>query len=105
MSIDLRTITGKLVDTAGGPVAPRKTEAKKTSHQPPSSDSLALTDTVTRLKQAEQALGSGSVIDTALVARVAEALQAGTYEIDAERIAEKIIELESQFPNLEDKDG
>ncbi|HEB78678.1 MAG TPA: flagellar biosynthesis anti-sigma factor FlgM [Methylothermaceae bacterium] len=104
MTIDLRAVTGRAIDsTTGGPSPTRKTESKKNA-QPSTSDSLALTDTVARLMEAEQALSSGSVIDMELVARVAQALQEGSYEIDAERIAEKLLELEHQLPAEADGD-
>ncbi len=105
MTIDLRALTGRAVDSAvGGPNAARKTEGKKNPQQT-ASDSVALTDMASRLMEAEQALGSGSVVDMALVSRVAQALQEGSYEIDAERIAEKILELESRLPAEVGDDG
>ncbi len=105
MTIDLRALTGRAVgSTVGGAETARKTEGKKKPQQN-ASDSLALTDVASRLMEAERALGSGSVVDMALVSRVAQALQDGSYEIDAERIAEKILELESRLPAEVGDDG
>ncbi len=105
MTIDLRALIGRGVgSTVGGTETTRKMEAKKNPQQP-ASDSLALTDVASRLMAAERALGSGSVVDMALVSRVAQALEDGSYEIDAERIAEKILELEAQLPGEAGDDG
>ncbi|BCX87688.1 negative regulator of flagellin synthesis FlgM [Methylomarinovum tepidoasis] len=97
MTINLRALTGKLEPTNTGPGAPHKPETKTGARQS-DSDSLALTDTATRLKEAEQALSRADVIDMARVTRVANALQDGSYQIDAEQIAEKLLELDSQLP-------
>lgn len=101
MPIDLRPVTGKAIDPAPGkPTALRPDASQKTDGRTAESDSIALTDAASRLKQAQAALASAAVVDTELVARVAGMLQAGTYEIDAEHIAEKIIEMERQLsPN------
>jgi|GEM_PF-2000249 len=101
MSIDLRTITGKAVDPPAKPSPSRKETRSQAGDSPPASDSVQLTDVAAKLKQAQEALAAGSVIDTDLVARVADALQSGSYKIDAEQIAEKMIEMERQLPGAE----
>ncbi len=106
MAIDLRTVTGKAVDPATGkPLSRQKTPAETSSESPAQADAVSLTDAATKLREASQAFVSEAVIDTALVARVASALNAGTYEIDAEQIAAKIIEMEAQLPAEEMSDG
>ncbi len=101
MSIDLRSITGKTVDPTLKPSAAGKEARQHGGERSSVSDSVQITDVATRIKQAAEAMATGVVIDTDLVSRVANALQSGTYEIDAERIAEKIVELEGQLPGLE----
>ncbi len=100
MSIDLRSVTGKAVDPTAKPSASRKQARPQGDNKSPSSDLVELTDVAARLKQAEEAMVTGNVINTDLVARVAGALQSGTYEIDAEHIAEKMIEMERRLPDL-----
>ncbi len=97
MTINLRRVTGKLEPANTGPQAPRKTGTGAGARRH-DTDSLALTDAAARLKAAEQALSRADVIDMARVTRVANALQDGSYQIDAEQIAEKLLELDSQLP-------
>ncbi len=104
MPIDLRPVTGGVIDPATGkPAALRPSSTQKTDGRTAESDSVALTDTAARLKQAQAALASAAVIDAELVARVANQLAAGTYEIDAEHIAEKIIEMERQLASKSER--
>ncbi len=104
MPIDLRSVTGRAIDPATGkPAALRPNSTQQTDDRSAESDSVVLTETAARLKQAQAALASAAVVDTELVARVAAMLQAGTYEIDAERIAEKIIEIERQLAPKEER--
>ncbi|MCX8048205.1 MAG: flagellar biosynthesis anti-sigma factor FlgM [Methylohalobius sp.] len=99
MPIDLRSVTGKaVVPISDKSQTPRANALPKSeTGQTAEADSLALTDIASRLKQAQAALANAPVIDLELVARVANQLEAGTYEINAERIAEKIIEMERQL--------
>lgn len=104
MPIDLRPVPGKVIDPATGkPAALRPNLPQQADGRTEASDSVALTDAAARLKQAQAALASAAVINTELVARVAGMLQAGTYEIDAEHIAEKIIEMERQLSRKGDQ--
>ncbi|GAB6067186.1 hypothetical protein JCM13664_05040 [Methylothermus subterraneus] len=97
MPIDLRPVTGKAIEPAPGkPQATRPSVSPRPENQT-ESDAVALTEAAARLKQAQAALASAAVVDTELVARVAQQLASGTYRIDAERIAEKIIEMERQL--------
>ncbi len=105
MSIDLRSITGKVMDPTLKTSAGKKEMPQQGKGKSPVSDSVEITDVATRLKQAAEAMASGALVDTDLVSRVADSLQAGTYEIDAERIAEKLIEMEGQLPGLEVVNG
>ncbi|BCX82916.1 negative regulator of flagellin synthesis FlgM [Methylomarinovum caldicuralii] len=97
MMINLRAVTGKPEPANTGPRALRRLETQTGARQS-DGDSLALTDAAARLKEAEQALSRAEVIDMARVTRVANALQDGSYQIDAEQIAEKLLELDSQLP-------
>jgi negative regulator of flagellin synthesis FlgM len=67
--------------------------------QPINNESLNFnaTDTAKKLKHALAATGSEPVIDTARIEAVKQQLESGTYIIDAEKIAAKIIESENHF--------
>jgi negative regulator of flagellin synthesis FlgM len=97
MPIDLRPVTSKAIDPATGKPQTRALSAAQESEKRAESDAVELTDAATRLKQAQAALASAEVVDTERVARVAQQLALGTYEIDAERIAEKLIEMELEL--------
>ncbi|XSG84381.1 MAG: flagellar biosynthesis anti-sigma factor FlgM [Methylohalobius sp. ZOD2] len=95
MPIDLRPITGKTIDPATDKsTVSRKHAPQNTDNRSRELDSVALTDTAAQLKQA---MASAAVINTTLIERVAGQLEAGTYEIDAEHIAEKMIEMERRL--------
>lgn len=106
MAIDLRSVTGKAIDPVTGKSPSLRKAAPDSSESSVSqSDTVALTETAAKLREAGQTLVANSVIDSELVARVANALQSGDYEIDAERIAEKILELEKKLPAVVTGDG
>ncbi len=60
----------------------------------PGGDLVKLTDTASSLQQIEKQMASEPAVDPARVAAVKDALAAGDYKIDAERVAEKFIEVE-----------
>ena len=60
-------------------------------------ESFIATDTAKKIREALTATGSEPVIDNARIEAVKHQLEAGTYTVDAEKIAEKMIELEQQF--------
>lgn len=101
MAIDLRSVTnnpGKTgttktasVQTAGKPKGSSRSE-----HAP--ADSVKISLTSFSIQQAEQALASVPIVNANHVAEVSYALNNGDYEINAEQVAEKIIELEQQLP-------
>ncbi len=61
-------------------------------------DSLKFTETAKELKQAFAALDSVPVINSARVKQARDAITAGTYQVDAEKIAEKMVQFEKSLP-------
>ena len=61
------------------------------------SDAVAFTDTASALKQAERALESEPVVDSARVERIRSALADGSYEVDPQRIADNMVDMESSL--------
>lgn len=59
-----------------------------------SDDRVTLTDTASRLKDIEQQLSKGSSVDNARVAEVQSAINSGDYNVDADRIADKMLAFE-----------
>lgn len=60
----------------------------------PSSDTVSLTDGAARLKRLEQTLTSVPVVDQARVAAIKQLVSTGHYEVDAERVAQKLLNFE-----------
>jgi len=54
-------------------------------------------NTEEKLKTLEQQLGQESVVNEQKVAHVRAALQSGSYQVDPEKIAEKMLDLESNI--------
>jgi negative regulator of flagellin synthesis FlgM len=59
-----------------------------------STDHLTLTDSARSLQKIEEAIAKAPVVDTAKVAAVKQALSAGTYQIDAGRVADGLLQFE-----------
>lgn len=59
------------------------------------SDTVSLTDTAARLKELEMGLASQPVVDTQRVQSVQSAINDGTFEVDPDSVAEKMIDFET----------
>ena len=74
-----------------------RNEAKQSSQDDGSSsagDRVTLTDTASRLQNIEQQLNSASSIDSSRVAEVQSAISNGDYDVNADRIADKMLAFE-----------
>jgi negative regulator of flagellin synthesis FlgM len=60
-------------------------------------DTVSLTGAATRMRQLEQTLEGLPIVDTQRVAKIKQDIASGNYTIDPERIAEKLLELESEL--------
>jgi negative regulator of flagellin synthesis FlgM len=63
----------------------------------PSADMVTLTDTAARLRKLESTLSGLPEIDNGRVADVQRAIADGSYEINAGKIADKLLDLEAAF--------
>ena len=57
-------------------------------------DHVTLTDSARSLQKLSEAVAQAPVVDAAKVASVKQALNGGTYQIDAARVADKILQSE-----------
>jgi len=57
-------------------------------------DAVSLTSTAAQLRQAEQALANQPVVDSRRVDSIRDQIAAGAFEINAPRIADKMIQME-----------
>ena len=99
MSIDFRAI-GNFPKTAG----PKRSTPEGTvkhlenSHSAKlASDALRFSDAGSILQNAENLIAALPVVDAARVSIITESLDNGSYIVDAERVAEKIIEFEQSL--------
>lgn len=80
-----------------GSQAVEKPQADSGSATPaaPAADQLTLTASARSLQQIEAALGKTPVVNSAKVDAIRQAVQGGTYHIDAASVAGKILSFES----------
>lgn len=80
---------GSVVDQLSTGTAPASGAAPATS-----ADQLTLTPSARSLQKIEEAIARAPVVDAAKVAATKQAVDAGTYTIDAGRIADKLLSFE-----------
>lgn len=73
-------------------------EKKEVIKSAEGNDSIVITAMAQRIKKAFEASASVTIIDIDRVAAVKKALADGSYQVNAERIAEKMIEYEKLMP-------
>ena len=74
-----------------------RNEAKQSNESSSSSsdgDRVTLTNAAARLKNIENELNTSSSVDSARVAKVQSAISNGDYTVDADRIADKMLDFE-----------
>ncbi|MDH5300704.1 MAG: flagellar biosynthesis anti-sigma factor FlgM [Gammaproteobacteria bacterium] len=60
-------------------------------------DAVSFTSTAEQLRQAEKALANHPVVDSRRVDTIRDQIASGTFEINAPRIADKMIQMERMF--------
>lgn len=67
----------------------------KSTSSVPENDSIAITNVAQNIKQAVAASTTGTIVDTNKVTNIKNALANGSYQINAETIAKKMIQYDS----------
>jgi negative regulator of flagellin synthesis FlgM len=67
------------------------------SSTPSSGDHVTLTDSARSLQKLSDAIAAAPAVDHAKVAAVKSSIAAGTYRIDAQRVADKLLNLDSHL--------
>lgn len=80
--------------------APTEKVADKSSGQNPGTDQVSLTPTAQQLRNIEQQIADQPVVDTQKVNAVKDALATGSFDIDTDRIAGKMMSLEKALGDL-----
>lgn len=76
---------------------PASAEQAKSSAQSARGDSVSLSNQAKNLKQLEQKLGDYPEMDDDRIAEIRSALENGTYKIDAEKLAQKMLEMDESI--------
>jgi negative regulator of flagellin synthesis FlgM len=80
---------------ASGVVADKQPgDAAATAAAAQTGDTLTLTDSARSLQKIEDAVAKAPVVDTAKVASVKQAIQSGTYQVNAGQVADKLLQFE-----------
>lgn len=96
------------VSGAGGPVAPKPSQQTqdKVERVAPSdgtrdgSDVVSLTNTAEALARLQKEVSEGAPVDRQKVEAIKQALAAGEYKLDPERVAQKFLEIENALGKL-----
>jgi negative regulator of flagellin synthesis FlgM len=93
----IESITGRVRPPITGSTSP-KTEVESgqntATKRSESTDSIAITPMANGIKKAIEATSSDAVVDMDRVAAVKKALADGSYQVNAERVAEKMVQHE-----------
>ncbi|GKT11099.1 MAG: negative regulator of flagellin synthesis FlgM [Thiomicrorhabdus sp.] len=79
--------------------APSKDVSEKTSEQTSSNnlDKVTLTQAVSQVSSLEQKAHSVDIDNAARITELKSAIESGSYKVDAERVADKLIQTEALF--------
>jgi len=80
--------------------APAEKAVEKSSGQTGSADQVSLTPTAQQLRGLEQQIADQPVVDTQKVNAVKDALANGSFEINPDRIAAKMMDLEKALGDM-----
>lgn len=107
MAIEINNVSSTSTQVAelssqqrAGTQAPTEKTAEKSTGQTAAVDQVSLTPTAQQLRGLEQQIADQPVVDTQKVEAVKEALANGSFEINPDRIASKMMSLEMALGDL-----
>ena len=90
-----RTTDNKLVKVVSGDSQNRSDAGSEAGSK--AADSVSLTDSALRIKTVEEQVARLPIVDTQKVENIKNAIANGTFEFNAERIADKMIQQEREL--------
>ncbi|BBL60085.1 flagellar biosynthesis anti-sigma factor FlgM [Methylomonas koyamae] len=97
----IESITGKPVTTSvpAKPGVKDAAEPKQRTESGVVTDTVEITATAQDIKTASAAGAATPVVNEDRVAAIKAAIQAGSYQVNAERVAEKMLQFDKQLPD------
>ena len=99
MSIDINGISSTkaqgLTDDKQLKPSVEQQQAKPESVKSPTADTVSLSDNAVQLGKLNNSVVDAPVVDTQRVEQVKQAISNGTYEVDATKVADKLMQFES----------
>lgn len=91
MKIDGSNAAAALTATTGGASTSRNVKEESQQGSPKTQDNVTLSSTSAQMQALSASINDASEVDTAKVQAVKQAIEAGTFKVDAEAIANKLI--------------
>lgn len=102
MSNKIQGYGTQLPSVAGGtrtvPVDRVASESQKVDQVRPTGDSVTLTESARQLQKLSETIAATPVVDNVRVEAVKTAISQGSYEVNAERVADKLLAANRELP-------
>lgn len=92
-NINQNLVNNRLNDSANN--SPKGNAASTPSGTPKSTDKVTLTDVSSQVSNLEKQAAASSIDNSARIEELREAIKGGTYQVDAEKVANKLIQTEA----------
>lgn len=92
-NINQNLVNNRLNDSANN--SPKGNAASTPSGTPKSTDKVTLTDVSSQVSNLEKQAAASSIDNSARIEELREAIKDGTYQVDAEKVANKLIQTEA----------
>lgn len=94
-SVNQNLVNNRLNDSGNG--SPKNAGAQNASQSNVSADKVTLTDVSTQVQTLEKQAAASTVDNSAKIEELKAAIKDGTYQVDAEKVANKLIQTEVLF--------
>jgi len=107
MSINIKGVSSKSGQTATSKVSggnkSARSNATNTASQKPVDDSVDLTEAASKIQLIEQSLVNVPIIDDTQVQAISTSIKDGVYQVDNEKVADRILTAEKQLSTTQIK--